>query len=212
MQVKRKCWNLFYLREEKRCLRCQHPLKARGSDETISPDGNSWAQGQIPFPVVQYLWSTETPHWGASPSNERSPAWTGPMDLASDLGKADTESSIPKTRREVRRLWLKPQKHITFWNRLSGVHFPKHKSTMVAISVVTNIVQWFWVSRNHSSNEHLKTVLQCYVINVSMYNVLSICKLLLFFCTVWSTLVRISLTKALVLWWCDNKSDLIWFD
>ncbi len=32
------------------------------------------------------------------------------------------------------------------------------------------------------------------------------------FCTVWSTLVRISLTKALVLWWCDNKSDLIWFD
>ncbi len=42
--------------------------------------------------------------------------------------------------------------------------------------------------------------------------VLSICKLLLlFFCTVWSTLVRISLTKALVLWWCDNKSDLIFF-
>ncbi len=41
--------------------------------------------------------------------------------------------------------------------------------------------------------------------------VLSICKLLLlFFCTVWSTLIRISLTKALVLWWCDNKkSDLI---
>ncbi len=34
---------------------------------------------------------------------------------------------------------------------------------------------------------------------------------LLFFCTVWSTLIRISLTKALVLWWCDNKSDLIWF-
>ncbi len=33
-----------------------------------------------------------------------------------------------------------------------------------------------------------------------------------FCCTVWSTLVRISLTKALVLWWCDNKSDLIWFD
>ncbi len=29
------------------------------------------------------------------------------------------------------------------------------------------------------------------------------------FCTVWSTLSRISLTKALVLWWCDNKSDLI---
>ncbi len=40
--------------------------------------------------------------------------------------------------------------------------------------------------------------------------VLSICKLL-FFCIIWSTLVRISLTKALVLWWCDNKSDLIWF-
>ncbi len=47
-----------------------------------------------------------------------------------------------------------------------------------------------------------------------------LCKLLLwfsvfvlfFFCTVWSTLVRISLTKALVLWWCDNKSYLIWFD
>ncbi len=39
--------------------------------------------------------------------------------------------------------------------------------------------------------------------------VLSICKLLLFFCAVWSTLLRISLTKALVLWWCDNKSDLI---
>ncbi len=35
---------------------------------------------------------------------------------------------------------------------------------------------------------------------------------LLFFCTVWSTLIRISLTKALVLWWCDNKSDLIWFE
>ncbi len=32
-----------------------------------------------------------------------------------------------------------------------------------------------------------------------------------FFCAVWSTLIRISLTKALVLWWCDNKSDLIWF-
>ncbi len=31
-----------------------------------------------------------------------------------------------------------------------------------------------------------------------------------FFCTVWCTLVKISLTKALVLWWCDNKSDLIW--
>ncbi len=30
-------------------------------------------------------------------------------------------------------------------------------------------------------------------------------------CTVWSTLSRISLTKAHVLWWCDNKSDLIWF-
>ncbi len=30
------------------------------------------------------------------------------------------------------------------------------------------------------------------------------------FCTVWSTLSRISLTKAHVLWWCDNKS-LIWF-
>ncbi len=33
---------------------------------------------------------------------------------------------------------------------------------------------------------------------------------LLFFCTVWSTLVRISLTEALVLWWCDIK--VIWFD
>ncbi len=43
---------------------------------------------------------------------------------------------------------------------------------------------------------------------------LSIGKLsvVVFFCTVWSTLIRISLTKALVLWWCDNKSDLIWFD
>ncbi len=40
----------------------------------------------------------------------------------------------------------------------------------------------------------------------------SFCLGLLFFCTVWSTLIRISLTKALVLWWCDNKSDLIWFD
>ncbi len=40
--------------------------------------------------------------------------------------------------------------------------------------------------------------------------VLSICTFFcLFFCTVWSTLIRISLTKALVLWWCDNKSDLI---
>ncbi len=33
-----------------------------------------------------------------------------------------------------------------------------------------------------------------------------------FFCTLWSTLIRISLTKALVLWWCDSKSDLIWFE
>ncbi len=33
-----------------------------------------------------------------------------------------------------------------------------------------------------------------------------------YFCTVWSTLSIISLTKAHVLWWCDNKSDLIWFD
>ncbi len=33
------------------------------------------------------------------------------------------------------------------------------------------------------------------------------------FCTVWSTLSRISLTKALVLWWCDNKKwFVIWFD
>ncbi len=32
------------------------------------------------------------------------------------------------------------------------------------------------------------------------------------FCTVWSTLSRISLTKAHVLWWCDNKSGLIWFE
>ncbi len=32
------------------------------------------------------------------------------------------------------------------------------------------------------------------------------------FCTVWSTLSRISLTKAHVLWWCDSKLDLIWFD
>ncbi len=40
---------------------------------------------------------------------------------------------------------------------------------------------------------------------------LSICKFfVVVFCTVWSTLIRISLTKALVLWWCDNKSDLIW--
>ncbi len=41
--------------------------------------------------------------------------------------------------------------------------------------------------------------------------VLSICQNF-FFCTVWSTLIRISLTKALVLWWCNNKSDLISFD
>ncbi len=41
--------------------------------------------------------------------------------------------------------------------------------------------------------------------------VLSICKFFyFFFCTVWSTLIRISLTKARVLWWCDNKSDLIY--
>ncbi len=42
--------------------------------------------------------------------------------------------------------------------------------------------------------------------------VLSICKKCCCCCffTVWSTLVRISLTKALVLWWCDSKSDLIW--
>ncbi len=56
----------------------------------------------------------------------------------------------------------------------------------------------------------------CVMITVSMSNntlyiftyrqyVLSICKL---FCTVWSTLSRISLTKAHVLWSCDNKSDI----
>ncbi len=45
--------------------------------------------------------------------------------------------------------------------------------------------------------------------SVSMYCPYVNC--FLFFCTVWSTLIRISLTKALVLWWCDNKSDLIWF-
>ncbi len=46
-----------------------------------------------------------------------------------------------------------------------------------------------------------------------------VCVFCIVFCTVckyvlsiWSTLLRISLTKALVLWWCDNKSDLIWFD
>ncbi len=27
----------------------------------------------------------------------------------------------------------------------------------------------------------------------------------------WVLVIRISLTKALVLWWCDNKIDLIWF-
>ncbi len=44
--------------------------------------------------------------------------------------------------------------------------------------------------------------------SVSMY-----CLYVIFFCTVWSTLSRISLTKAHVLWWCDIKSDfdLIWY-
>ncbi len=42
--------------------------------------------------------------------------------------------------------------------------------------------------------------------SVSMYCLYVNC-----FCTVWSTLSRISLTKAHV-WWCDNKSDLIWFE
>ncbi len=42
--------------------------------------------------------------------------------------------------------------------------------------------------------------------SVSMY-----CLYVNSFCTVWSMLSRISLTKAHVLWWCDNKSDLIWF-
>ncbi len=41
---------------------------------------------------------------------------------------------------------------------------------------------------------------------VSMYCLYVNCS-----CTVWSMLSRISLTKAHVLWWCDNKSDLIWF-
>ncbi len=41
--------------------------------------------------------------------------------------------------------------------------------------------------------------------SVSMYCLYVNC-----FCTIWSTLSRISLTKAHVLWWCDNKSDLIW--
>ncbi len=46
-----------------------------------------------------------------------------------------------------------------------------------------------------------------------MYFAISVHMYIFFcFCTVWSTLIRISLTKALVLWWCDNKSDLIWFD
>ncbi len=43
--------------------------------------------------------------------------------------------------------------------------------------------------------------------SVSMYCLYVNC-----FCTVWSTLSRISLTNAHVLWWCDNKSDLIWFE
>ncbi len=43
--------------------------------------------------------------------------------------------------------------------------------------------------------------------SVSMYCLYVNC-----FCTVWSMLSRISITKAHVLWWCDNKSDLIWFD
>ncbi len=42
--------------------------------------------------------------------------------------------------------------------------------------------------------------------SISMYCLYVNC----LYCTVWSTLSRISLTKALVLWWCDNKSDLIW--
>ncbi len=48
-----------------------------------------------------------------------------------------------------------------------------------------------------------------FVQSVSMYCLYVNC---LFFCTVWSTLSRIALTKALVLWWCDNKSEFIWFD
>ncbi len=43
--------------------------------------------------------------------------------------------------------------------------------------------------------------------SVSMYCLYVYC-----FCTVWRPLSRISLTKAHVLWWCDNKSDLIWLD
>ncbi len=41
--------------------------------------------------------------------------------------------------------------------------------------------------------------------SVSMYCLYVNC-----FCTVWSTLSRISLTKARVLCWCDSKNDLIW--
>ncbi len=41
---------------------------------------------------------------------------------------------------------------------------------------------------------------------------LSICKLSVVFLHCLEHAHRISLTKALVLWWCDNKSDLIWFD
>ncbi len=40
--------------------------------------------------------------------------------------------------------------------------------------------------------------------SVSMY-----CLYVNYFCTVWSTRSRISLTKTHVLWSCDNKSDLI---
>ncbi len=43
--------------------------------------------------------------------------------------------------------------------------------------------------------------------SVNMY-----CQYVNCFCTVWSTLSRISLTKAHVLWLCDNKSYLIWFN
>ncbi len=44
----------------------------------------------------------------------------------------------------------------------------------------------------------------CTLSSVSMYCVYVNC-----FCTVWSTPSRISLTKKNVLWWSDNKSDLI---
>ncbi len=62
------------------------------------------------------------------------------------------------------------------------------------------------------SNSTLCVLSICMCIQHIVFCVSMYCLYVNCFWTVWSTLSITSLTKAHVLWWCDNKSDLIWFD